>query len=73
VSDGRWEEIEISYRDNEGSYCACCGKHVARRLYVVNIAGAARRFCSTDCADLYEWYWLPRYGADRADPRTAQP
>lgn len=59
---GTWEEVPISYRDNEGQYCACCGKPVARRVYVETVQGLERRFCSPDCADLFGWYWLPRHG-----------
>ena len=66
---GKWEEVAISYRDHHGHYCACCGKQVARRLYRETVAGRDQRFCSPDCADLYGWYWLPRYG--EADPAAA--
>jgi len=59
---GEWKEVTISYRDADGHYCACCGKQVARYIYAASMAGATHRFCSPDCADLYEWYWLPRYG-----------
>jgi hypothetical protein len=69
---GKWEEVEISYRDHHGYYCACCGKQVARRLYVEIVAGIEGRFCSPDCADLYAWYWLPRYG-NAASQVTATP
>ena len=60
---GEWKEISISYRDGGGHYCECCGKHVPRYMYVACVGGAKHRFCSPDCADLYTWYWLPRYGA----------
>jgi hypothetical protein len=60
---GEWEEVSISYRDHDGHYCGCCGKQVPRRLYVASIGGVKHRFCGPDCADLYVWYWLPRYGA----------
>jgi hypothetical protein len=66
---GAWEEVSISYRDHTNHYCDCCGKHVPRYLYVATVGGARRRFCSPDCADVYDWYWLPRYGASGEQPR----
>ncbi len=71
---GEWEEVSISYRDIDGHYCACCGKHVPRYMYVADIDGARKRFCGPDCADVYQWYWLPHYGAQEkaaADARQA--
>ncbi len=62
---GHWQEISISYRDAGGHYCDCCGKQVARHLYVTSVADAPHSFCGPDCAELYQWYWLPRYGKGR--------
>lgn len=59
---GEWEEISISYRDSDAQYCECCGKHVPRYVFVSSVDDTVHRFCSPDCADLYGWYWLPRYG-----------
>src|SRR5437764_15431694 len=67
---GEWEEVSISYRDSDGHYCECCGKHVPRYMYVACVDGAKHRFCSPDCADLFEWYWLPRYSARQRGTAT---
>lgn len=63
---GDWEEVFISYRDLDGHYCECCGKQVPRYLYVTRVGDAKHSFCGPDCADLYVWYWLPRYAATRS-------
>ena len=40
--------------------CECCGQVVARRLWIVNVDGAERRFCSTRCEELYRTYVVAR-------------
>jgi hypothetical protein len=40
--------------------CDCCGQVVAKRLWVVEVAGEARRFCSPECEELYRDYVVKR-------------
>jgi hypothetical protein len=40
--------------------CECCGQVVARRLWVADVEGAERRFCSPACEQLYRTYVLAR-------------
>ena len=40
--------------------CECCGQVVARRLWVAEVGGDERRFCSQACEELYSTYVLPR-------------
>ena len=38
--------------------CECCGQIVARRLWVAEVAGEERRFCTPECEELYRTYVL---------------
>jgi hypothetical protein len=40
--------------------CDCCGQVVAKRLWVVEVAGQERRFCGPECERLYRDYVVSR-------------
>jgi hypothetical protein len=57
---GRWVEREPQIWETVVTPCDCCGQVVARRLWLVEIDGAERRFCGPACEELYRSYVLPR-------------
>ena len=46
--------------------CDCCGQVVAKRLWVVDVDGEERRFCSTRCEELYRTHVVPQRRAGTA-------
>jgi hypothetical protein len=60
---GRWEPISSQIWETIVTPCDCCGQVVAKQLWVVDVEGAERRFCSTTCEDLYRTYVLPKLAA----------
>lgn len=58
---GGWHEVAPDWRRAAEAHCELCGRLLARRRWVAEVAGAARAFCDPDCAELYRTYWLPRY------------
>jgi hypothetical protein len=53
---GRWEPISAQVWETVVTPCECCGQVVPRRLWVVEIDGVERRFCSPECEELYRTY-----------------
>ena len=62
---GAWREQTPSVWETVVTPCDCCGQVVAKRLWIVDVDGGERRFCSPECEDLYREYVLPRKAADR--------
>jgi hypothetical protein len=60
---GRWEPISSQIWETIVTPCDCCGQVVAKQLWVVDVEGTERRFCSTTCEDLYRGYVLPKLAA----------
>jgi hypothetical protein len=56
---GEWREIRVPVWETNVVPCDCCGQVVARRLWIVELAGHERRFCGPDCEELYRTYVLP--------------
>jgi hypothetical protein len=59
---GDWQTKAIGYLEPYDVVCALCGQLVPGRHWVEDVDGAQRTFCDPRHADLYESYWLPRYG-----------
>lgn len=59
---GEWRTVEIGYLKASRTYCELCGQLVPGSLWVAEVDGAERAFCSPEHERLYEAYWLPRYG-----------
>ena len=55
---GRWEPIRTHVWETVVTPCACCGQVVAKQLWVVEVDGEERRFCSPGCEELYRTYVL---------------
>jgi hypothetical protein len=59
---GRWQPLRPQVWETVVTPCDCCGQVVAKRLWVVDVEGASRRFCGPDCEQLYREYVLPKRG-----------
>jgi hypothetical protein len=57
---GRWQELAPQVWETVVTRCDCCGQVVAKRLWVVDVEGVERRFCSQRCEELYRTYVLPK-------------
>ena len=57
---GRWVQLHPEIWDTVVTPCDCCGQVVARRLWIADVEGAERRFCSTRCEELYRTYVVPQ-------------
>ncbi len=55
---GRWEPIVAPVWETVVTPCDCCGQVVARRLWIAEVDGVERRFCSTECEELFRRYVL---------------
>lgn len=57
---GSWQTLAPQVWETVVTPCDCCGQVVARRLWVVEVGGAERRFCSPECETLYRDYVVGR-------------
>jgi endogenous inhibitor of DNA gyrase (YacG/DUF329 family) len=78
TSVGRWKELNIPWYETCAVSCALCGQFIPRRVWVAQVAGELRSFCSRRCEKIYREYWLPRHGGtagaeDGATGRTEAP
>ena len=62
-SSGAWQLLNPQIWETVVTPCDCCGQVVAKRLWVIEVAGAERRFCGPDCETLYRDYVVARKGA----------
>jgi hypothetical protein len=60
---GEWRQSPIGYLEPYNVVCDLCGQLVPGRCWTEAIDGSERVFCNPRHAELYESYWLPRYGA----------
>lgn len=67
MSGGHWEEIRTQVWDTIVTPCDACGQVVAKRLWVTEVDGTQRRFCSTTCEELYRSYVVGRQNAAPPD------
>lgn len=61
---GRWEPITTQVWETVVTPCECCGQVVPRRLWVAEVDGSERRFCSPACEELYATYVTRRRERD---------
>ena len=57
---GSWRPLRPQIWETVVTPCACCGQVVAKQLWVVEIDGEERGFCSPECEQLYRDYVVPR-------------
>jgi hypothetical protein len=57
---GHWEPIVTQVWDTVITPCDCCGQVVATQLWIADVEGERRRFCSERCEDLYRTYVIPQ-------------
>ena len=59
-SAGNWQTLAPQVWETVVTPCDCCGQVVAKRMWVVDVAGQERRFCSPECEELYRRYVVTR-------------
>ena len=59
---GEWHSSPVGYLEPYHVVCELCGQLVPGRYWAETVGGAERIFCNARHAELYESYWLPRYG-----------
>ena len=57
---GTWRPLAHQVWETVVTPCDCCGQVVAKRLWVVEVAGEERRFCGPECEELYRDYVVAR-------------
>jgi hypothetical protein len=57
---GTWRSLNPHVWETIVTPCDCCGQVVAKRLWVVEVAGKERRFCGPECERLYRDYVVSR-------------
>jgi ribosomal protein L24E len=57
---GRWVELRPQVWETVVTPCDACGQVVAKQLWLVEVDGTERRFCSERCESLFREYVLPR-------------
>jgi hypothetical protein len=60
ASTGTWHDLRPQVWETVVTPCECCGQVVAKRLWVVDVDGEERRFCTPECEQLYRDYVLAR-------------
>ena len=55
-ASGSWQTLSPQVWETVVTPCDCCGQVVAKRLWVVEVAGRERRFCGPACEALYRDY-----------------
>jgi len=60
---GRWQDIHVEVWETVVTPCECCGQVVPKRLWMAEVEGQERRFCSETCEVLFRDYVLPRQRA----------
>ena len=58
--NGTWRALTPQVWETVVTPCDCCGQVVAKRLWIVEVAGVERRFCAPECEDLYRDYVVGR-------------
>jgi hypothetical protein len=61
---GTWRALAPQIWETVVTPCDCCGQVVAKRLWVVEVDGADRRFCGPECEQLYRDYVAARRPAE---------
>ena len=46
--------------------CQLCGQMIPKDLWVANLDGERKVFCSPECEEIYLQYWLPKYKPSQA-------
>ena len=59
-ASGSWRTLRPQVWETVVTPCECCGQVVAKRLWVVDVDGEERRFCTPECEQLYRDYVLGR-------------
>ena len=59
---GIWRTLTPQVWETVVTPCDCCGQVVAKRLWVVRVGDAERRFCGPECEALYRDYVVGRSG-----------
>lgn len=59
-STGTWQTLRPQVWETVVRPCDCCGQVVAKRLWVVEVEGEERHFCSPECEQLYRDYVIGR-------------
>jgi hypothetical protein len=57
---GTWKTLRPQIWETVVTPCDCCGQVVAKRLWVVEVEGEERQFCSPECEQLYRDYVIGR-------------
>lgn len=58
---GRWEVLELPWYETNITNCSLCGKMIPHRMWIVEVDDEERKFCNSDCEQLYLEYWLPTH------------
>lgn len=64
MTTSRWEDIRTQVWDTIVIPCEACGQVVPKRLWVAEVDGVERRFCSTRCEEIYRSYVVGRRGSE---------
>jgi len=60
---GSWRPLTTNYLDTKMYHCDCCGKWIPKQAWIDQELGPKLLFCNSNCAGLYQEYWLPRYAS----------
>jgi len=58
---GRWEILDMRWYETNITNCSLCGKMIPRQVWIVEVDGEEKKFCNSDCEQLYFEYWLPTH------------
>ena len=60
---GEWQPSPVGYLEPHRVVCELCGQLVPGRYWLQTVGDVDHVFCNPDHAEMYETYWLPRYGS----------
>ena len=58
---GRWEVLDLPWYETNITNCSLCGKMIPHRMWIVKVDDEEKKFCNSDCEQLYFEYWLPTH------------
>ena len=61
---GHWEKSKLQWHEVSVTYCELCGQIIPSDMWVADVNGENKDFCTPECEEIYLYYWLPKYGED---------
>jgi len=65
----KWKKRKINWYETNVISCELCGQVLTQDIWVSEIDGVEKWFCSPSCERLYLEYWLPKYKGRKTESK----